>query len=95
MLAWRQCLPHDVKAVYYHPMRVILDPRDGIPFPSIDINGNKWCALVGDSLADGIAGFGDTPDEALAAFKQAWTAASQADRDRATESVTLRWSRPD
>lgn len=42
--------------------------------PAISIDGNKWCALYGENLQDGVAGFGDSPTEAMAAFDQAWNA---------------------
>ena len=29
------------------------------------VDGDKWCALLGDNLQEGLAGFGDTPSEAL------------------------------
>ncbi|AIC95398.1 hypothetical protein [Shouchella lehensis] len=40
--------------------------------PKLTIDGNQWCALYGDSLADGVVGFGDTPDEAYANFDKNW-----------------------
>lgn len=40
--------------------------------PAISIDGNKWCALYGDNLQNGVAGFGDSPAEAMAAFNIAW-----------------------
>ena len=39
---------------------------------SIHIDGNQWCVLYGDNLQDGVAGFGDSPDEASRAFDKAW-----------------------
>jgi hypothetical protein len=36
--------------------------------PRLSIDGNKWCALYGDNLQDGVAGFGDSPAEALYDF---------------------------
>jgi len=36
--------------------------------PSLSIDGNQWCALYGDNLQDGVAGFGDTPEKALLDF---------------------------
>lgn len=36
--------------------------------PSLSIDGNKYCALYGSNLMDGIAGFGDSAEEALADF---------------------------
>jgi hypothetical protein len=38
----------------------------------ISIDGNQWCVLYGENLQDGVAGFGDTPADAAAAFDQAW-----------------------
>jgi hypothetical protein len=43
--------------------------------PSISIDGNKWCALYGENPQDGVAGFGDTPGEAMADFDKNWWAA--------------------
>lgn len=40
--------------------------------PKLSIDGNQWCALYGDNLQDGVAGFGDTPEAACAAFDEAW-----------------------
>lgn len=40
--------------------------------PSLGIDGNKWCALYGENLQEGVAGFGDSPEEAMYAFDQAW-----------------------
>ena len=40
--------------------------------PSIGIDGNKWCALYGNNLMEGVAGFGDSPAEAMAAFDAEW-----------------------
>jgi hypothetical protein len=41
--------------------------------PSIGPDGNKWCALYGANLVDGVAGFGETPAEAMLDFDRAWT----------------------
>ncbi len=35
-------------------------------------DGNQWCWLYGDNLQDGIAGFGDTPEQAGVNFDRAW-----------------------
>lgn len=37
-------------------------------FPEED----QWCVLYGEDLATGVAGFGNTPQEASEAFDQAW-----------------------
>ena len=41
--------------------------------PSIGIDGNQWCALYGDNLQDGVAGFGDSPSLAMHDFDRAWS----------------------
>jgi len=40
--------------------------------PAISIDGNQWCALYGDDLQCGVAGFGDTPELAMADFDKNW-----------------------
>ena len=40
--------------------------------PSIFPDGDQWCALLGDNLQVGIAGFGNTPYEACVAFDKAF-----------------------
>lgn len=36
--------------------------------PTLSIDGDKWCALLGDDLVSGLAAFGKTPADAMAAF---------------------------
>lgn len=40
--------------------------------PSIGLDGNKWCALYGPNLQEGVAGFGDSPADAMADFDKNW-----------------------
>ena len=40
--------------------------------PKLSLDGNQWCALYGDNLQDGVAGFGDTPDAACRQFDIRW-----------------------
>lgn len=42
--------------------------------PSIKLDGNQWCALYGDNLQDGVAGFGDSPAAAMKDFDINWNA---------------------
>lgn len=42
--------------------------------PSLSIDGNKWCALYGDNLQEGVAGFGDSPADAMWDFDRNWRA---------------------
>lgn len=40
--------------------------------PSISIDGDHWCALYGEDLQSGIAGFGKSPELAMYDFDAAW-----------------------
>lgn len=40
--------------------------------PRLSIDGNQWCALYGENLQDGVAGFGDSPDLAYRDFDMNW-----------------------
>jgi hypothetical protein len=42
--------------------------------PSLSIDGNQWCALYGANLQDGVAGFGDSPTDAMWDFDRNWSA---------------------
>jgi hypothetical protein len=42
--------------------------------PTIVPDGEKWCALYGPNLMEGVSGFGDTPEEAMANFDKNWHA---------------------
>lgn len=40
--------------------------------PRIYLDGNMWCALYGDNLQEGVAGFGRSPAEAMTDFDKNW-----------------------
>lgn len=40
--------------------------------PRLFIDGNQWCALFGDNLQDGVAGFGVSPYAAMNDFDNNW-----------------------
>jgi len=40
--------------------------------PKLSLDGNMWCALYGDDLQCGVAGFGKSPDEAMRNFDIEW-----------------------
>lgn len=42
--------------------------------PKLYPDGNMWCALYGDNLQDGLAGFGTSPAKAAWAFDEAFYA---------------------
>jgi hypothetical protein len=41
--------------------------------PKIYIDGNQWCVLYGENIQDGVAGFGDSPQNAIYDFNKAFT----------------------
>lgn len=51
--------------------------------PALSVDGNMWCALYGDDLQAGIAGFGPTPAEAMLDFDANWHKKLNDDRPRA------------
>ncbi|KTC25464.1 hypothetical protein AO392_14665 [Pseudomonas putida] len=40
--------------------------------PTLSIDGNQWCALYGEDLQSGVAGFGDSPGAAMSDFEKNW-----------------------
>lgn len=54
----------DINIAYTRPSAVFR--------PALSIDGNQYCALFGDDLQSGVAGFGDTPEAAMADFDKAW-----------------------
>jgi hypothetical protein len=40
--------------------------------PSLEIDGDHWCALYGKDIQCGVAGFGKSPKEAMYAFDVEW-----------------------
>jgi hypothetical protein len=40
--------------------------------PAMFIDGNRWCALYGENIQDGVAGFGDSPELAAWNFDKVW-----------------------
>ena len=40
--------------------------------PRVFPDGNAWCCLLGENLQEGVAGFGETPADACAAFDKEW-----------------------
>jgi hypothetical protein len=40
--------------------------------PELKIDGDRWCALYGENLQDGIAGFGKSPSDAMHDFDKAY-----------------------
>lgn len=55
----------------------LLNTASAIYRPEIFQDGNAWCALLGRDIAVGVTGWGDTPEEAMAAFDEAWRTKAQ------------------
>ena len=54
--------------------------------PRLMADGDKWCALYGANLMEGVSGFGNTPDAAMDAFDVAWTSQRTPDACLAAQS---------
>lgn len=61
------CLAQEFSIVAYEQARPFMTLR-----PKMYPDQGRWCALYGDNLQDGVAGFGNTPAEAATAFDKAW-----------------------
>lgn len=42
--------------------------------PRLSVDGSQWCALYGEDLQSGVAGFGNSPGEAMSDFNKNWCA---------------------
>lgn len=42
--------------------------------PKLSVDGDQWCAMYGDDLQSGVAGFGNSPSKAMDDFDRAWCA---------------------
>lgn len=49
-----------------------MDRPSNILRPTLNIDGDRWCALYGKDLQQGVAGFGKSPAEAYNDFDKAW-----------------------
>lgn len=45
--------------------------------PTITQDGNAWIALLGDDLAVGVVGCGDSPEAAMRDFDKSWYASTE------------------
>lgn len=62
-----------IRDAFQEAASALVDPA-ALYRPAIGIDGNKWCALYGENLQDGVAGFGDSPHEAMVDFNRSWYA---------------------
>jgi hypothetical protein len=62
-----RCAMQDVSASFSEHAR-----PSAVYRPTIGRDGNQWCALYGENLAEGVAGFGNSPELAMADFDTNW-----------------------
>lgn len=53
--------------------------------PRLFVDGDHWCALYGENLQDGVAGFGHSPSAAMHAFDKAWNESLPAAKAKALD----------
>ncbi len=58
--------------------------------PRLSVDGDQWCALYGDNLQDGVAGFGDSPADAMWHFDRNWGAKLPAQKPDSRAEEVLR-----
>jgi hypothetical protein len=56
--------------------------------PKVFMDGRAWCVLYGDNLQDGVAGFGDSPANAMWDFDKNWNAQLSSPQPVSTETPT-------
>jgi hypothetical protein len=64
------CVAHEYESAAQEQQRpcVVFQPK-------LSMDGNQWCALYGDNLQEGVAGFGDAPAKAMSDFDKQWYSA--------------------
>jgi hypothetical protein len=62
---WNAAQEAQITAMEQRAPHVLMRPRI---FP----DGDQWCALYGEDLQMGVAGFGNTPEGACADFDRNW-----------------------
>ena len=64
---WAEMVGHNIGQAVAEHMRPSVCFR-----PALSIDGSQWCALYGENLQDGVAGFGDSPSDAMLEFDANW-----------------------
>jgi hypothetical protein len=76
---WRQCDTSHLQQMIQQEANIVAGQmtRPAVLFkPRVYPDGDMWCALYGEDLQMGVAGFGESPDAAVIAFDAAWYAKS-------------------
>jgi len=73
-LFWNEKFNEEQRQIqlYYENLNYIADRPCNVYKPRLSIDGNQWCALFGDDLQGGVAGFGDSPQKAFEDFDRNW-----------------------
>ena len=73
-LFWNEKFNEEQRQIrlYYENLNYITDRPCNVYKPKLFIDGNQWCALFGDNLQDGVAGFGNSPQKAFEDFDRNW-----------------------
>lgn len=74
-----QAIQQGIENTFYHAGQIAQESAGSwfanphvLMRPRLFIDGNQWCALYGENIQDGVAGFGDSPADAVADFNRAW-----------------------
>lgn len=62
---------HELTSVAFNISNAYTAPS-AVYRPNLSIDGDQYCALLGADLQTGVAGFGDTPEAAMADFDKSW-----------------------
>ena len=68
----------EAKPPVFTTLETVACPPHVLMRPQVLEDGDKWCALYGEDIQVGIAGWGDTPAEAMADFDKNWQTARTA-----------------
>lgn len=71
---WQMRLNEEIHQIqiYYEDIGYAAIRPSTIYKPRLSIDGDMWCALYGDNLQDGVAGFGKSPSKAFEDFDKSW-----------------------
>lgn len=58
--------------IYYQDISYVATRPSTVYKPKIYIDGDEWCALFGDDIVSGVAGFGKSPEKAFLDFDKNW-----------------------
>lgn len=87
---WRiEWKDYKMYAVAYVGDLVELESVPNNCIPRLFIDGDSWCALYGENLQEGIAGFGDSPNEALKDFENNLIKKLNEENEKKLSSVLL------